>query len=85
MVATRDNGKAFHGEIHSGKVGSAVVPVTNENVLGNHVDGSPGPVVAGLPFAESSGSSVEQPVSPYHQLPAREGEMVMDGTNLSRI
>src|SRR5262245_36972276 len=65
---TGDDVEAFHGEINGCGISALVMPVTNEDVLGDEVDGAEGVVFAGFPFAEASGFTIQQTVAPNPEL-----------------
>ena len=82
-VAAGGYGEALHGKVYGAEVCPFVVPVADEDVLGNHVYGTPGIVVGGFPLPQPSGAAVKEAVSPNHELTALGGQVVMDCGDLT--
>ena len=73
-----DDAEAFCREIDGSLVRAFIVPVADDDVFGDHIDGAKGIVIGGFPFADAGGLAVDKPVSPDPEFPVLLCEVVME-------
>ena len=72
-----EHGEALHREVLGGRESAVVVPVVDDDVFGDEVDGAMGLEDARFPFADARSLAVEEAVAPHPHGPFRERQVVV--------